>query len=408
MQVLCLMNEGLCQLVQACKELCGVCMKVMHIITDLADGGAEGVLYRLVINEKTNEHHIISLMGEGKYGSLLREAGVSVTTLDMPRGGISIVGVYRLWKTVRLWKPNVVQTWMYHADFLGGLVCRMAGVKPIVWGVRHSDLDPERSSRATIMIAKLSSRLSRFIPKRIAVCAHRAVLVHAGLGYAADRMVVIPNGYDLTRFVPDAGSRSRLRQELGVPDSMPLIGMVARSDPQKDHANLINALALLSQMMIPFRVILVGAGMTRDNQEVAGYISQCGLKDTVLLLGPRGDIPAVMNALDIHVLSSSSEAFPNVLAEAMACGTPCVTTDVGDAAFIVGNMGWVVPPRAPAELSVALAQAITEWKDEDTWSERKRMARERITDNFSIERMVKRYREVWADAINASQRKVTN
>jgi len=378
-------------------------MKILHIITGLNDGGAEAVLFSLCTREQENTHTVISLMDEGKYGFLLKSNGITVKTLGMKRGRVTLFGLYRLFKLIRLSKPDVVQTWMYHADLLGGAMCRLAGVNAVVWGIHHSELNPEQSRRSTILIAKLSSKLSRFIPKRIAVCAEMAAKLHADLGYALDKMVVIPNGYDLDRFAPDPVGRVQLRQEWSLPDDVPLIGMVARFDPLKDHTNLIDALEKLLKKNVVFQAVLVGAGMDEDNEMVVAHLAQCGLTDRVRLLGSRRDIPAVMNALDIHVLSSSSEAFPNVLAEAMACGTPCVTTDVGDAGLIVGSTGWIVPPRAPVELSNALGQAIVEWGYRNGWYERQRMVRERITDNFSIERMVAHYRDVWVEAVNASK-----
>ena len=136
--------------------------------------------------------------------------------------------------------------------------------------------------------------------------------------------------------------------------------------------------------------------MAANNQELCRLIESQGVKDNVLLLGERPDIPSVMNALDIHVLSSSfGEAFPNVLAEAMACGTPCVTTDVGDAAVIVGDTGWIVPTSNSELLANAISEAVAEMQDSEKWAVRRSMCRDRVVLNFSIERMVDNYHNVW-------------
>jgi glycosyltransferase involved in cell wall biosynthesis len=372
-------------------------MRVLHIITGLNDGGAEAVLYRLVTHDADNDHHVVSLTGEGKYGLLLQEKGIKVTALEMPRGRVTASGFLQLWRTVRAVRPDVVQTWMYHADLLGGLVTRLAGV-PVVWGIRNTTLEPGRSSQTTIAVARMCGWLSRRVPRRIVACAHAAVTVHAALGYDAKRMVVIANGYDLGRFRPDGEARQRLRAEWGVTDDVPLLGMVARWDPYKDHANLIEALGLLAAQGQRFMAMLVGTGMTPENRELMQHIAKAGLTERVRLLGPRTDVPAIMAALDVHVISSSAEAFPNVVAEAMACGTPCVTTDVGDAAQIAGDTGWVVPPRNPQALAEALAQALTAQDDREAWATRQQRCRERIAENYSIEAMVQRYRAVWAKA----------
>ena len=373
-------------------------MKVLHIITGLNDGGAEAVLFRLVTHDTQNQHTVVSLTGTGKYGPMLRERGIEVVPLDMPRGRLTLRGLHRLWRTLRRQRPDVVQTWMYHADLVGGIAARMAGI-PVVWGIRNTTLEPGQSSRATIWVARACARLSRHVPVRIVACAQAAQAVHAELGYDAKRMVVIPNGYDLARFVPNMAARQRLRTEWGVADDIPLIGMVARFDPYKDHANLIEALALLAARGLHFQVVLLGTGITPDNAELSQRIASAGLAQRVRLLGARPDVPAIMVALDVHALSSSAEAFPNVLAEAMACGTPCVTTDVGDAAVIVGDTGWLVPPSHPKALADALEAALKAWQDRAAWQARQQACRDRIAREFAIGTMVERYRTVWAEAL---------
>lgn len=373
-------------------------LNLFHIITGLNDGGAEAVLYRLCTHDQQDRHVVVSLMDEGKYGPLLQAAGVEVHCLGMPRRRVTLGGILRLWRLLRASRPDVVQTWMYHADLVGGVVARLAGVRTVCWGIRHTTLVPGLSARSTILVARICARLSHWVPRTIVSCSRAAARVHQALGYAADKMVVIPNGCDLAQFRPDQEARERLRGEWQVADSTFLIGMVARFDPQKDHTNLIAALALLKQRGVEFRCVLVGTGVDSTNESLTKRVAEAGLDQHVRLLGPRNDIPAVMNALDVHVLSSAyGEAFPNVLAEAMACGTPCVTTDVGDAALIVGETGWVVPPRDSRALAEALGDAISQWPDQRAWQARKRACRERIAAQFSLDAMVSAYRKVWAD-----------
>lgn len=370
-------------------------MNVLHIITGLGGGGAEAVLFRLCTHDTQNRHHVISLMDSGKYGPLLEKAGVRVTTLDMPRGRVTLSGVRRLWKLVRREKPDVIQTWMYHADLVGGGTAWLAGARNIVWGLRHSTLDPVESTRGTILVTSLCARLSRYVPRQIVCCAEKAREVHSALGYDAGRMRVIPNGYDLSVFRPDPEAGAALRAELGIGREQPLIGFAARFDPQKDHATLLNALALLKVQGRAPMCLLAGSGLTADNAAIIGMIEDLDLTGEVRLLGRRNDISAFMNALDLHVMSSAfGEGFPNVLAEAMACGTPCVSTDVGDAAIIVGDSGWIVPPRDATALADAIALALTKL-DRPDWGTRKAAAREHVKTNFSITRMVDNYRDIW-------------
>lgn len=367
----------------------------IHIITGLNDGGAEAVLYRLCVHDTENRHLVVSLMDEGKYGPLLQAAGVEVYCLGMPRGRVTASGLTRLWRLLRERRPDVVQTWMYHADLVGGVVARLAGVQAVCWGIRNTTLPPGVSARGTILVARLCACLSGRVPRAIVSCSHEAVRVHRTLGYAARKFVVIPNGYDLARFAPDAAARQRLRAQWDLADETPLIGMVARFDPQKDHATLVSALARLARAGMPFCCVLAGTGVDDGNPALCRAIDDAGLARNLRLLGQRDDVPAVMNALDVHVLSSRGEAFPNVLAEAMACGTPCVTTDVGDAALIVGDTGWVVAPRDPDALAGALAEALAARNDSAAWQARRRAAREHVALHFDIERMVQSYRALW-------------
>jgi glycosyltransferase involved in cell wall biosynthesis len=370
---------------------------VLHVITGLNDGGAEAALFRLVCFDRAHCHHVVSMMDLGKYGPALRERGISVDCLEMQPGRADFASFRKLVRLIRRVRPDVVQTWMYHADLLGGMAARVAGVHAVSWGIRHSNLTPGTVKRSTIWVARACAVLSKWIPARIVSCSAQAAVAHRRIGYASRKLSVIPNGYDLVRFGHDEAARAALRTEWGADDAF-VIGMVARYDPQKDHDNLIGALSRLVGAGHRILCVLVGTGMDRDNASLMAALDAIGVADKVLLLGRRADIPQVMSALDLHVLSSLGEAFPNVLAEAMACGTPCVTTDVGDAALIVGDCGWVVPPRDSVALASAIADAMSAAGDRDAWSARRARARKHIESTFTIERMAESYASVWEAA----------
>ena len=369
---------------------------ILHLITGLNNGGAEGVLYRLCKYDVKNKHIVVSMMDEGKYGPLMKEAGIEVYYLYMRQGRVSLSGLWRLLKLLRKYKPDVVQTWMYHADLIGGVIAKVAGVKHVFWNVRQSTLELGKSKRSTILVVKLSSLISSWIPKKIIYCAQEAKSVHEALGYKRAKAEIISNGYDLTQFSIDSGACIAFRSEIGLRVNENVIGMVGRYDPYKDHVNLVSALGLVKKAGYGFRFVLVGKGLDTNNQVLVNHIRDNQLIENVVLLGQRTDITAVMNGLDLHVLSSLSEGFPNVLAEAMACGTPCVTTDVGDAALIVGETGWVVPPKDSQVLAKAIMQALDEKQSNNqAWLKRKQACRVRIVENFSIDKMIIAYHRVW-------------
>ena len=214
------------------------------------------------------------------------------------------------------------------------------------------------------------------------------------MGYSGKKFHVIPNGYDLTVFSPDPTRRQQLRQEWGVTGEEFLLGCVARWDPYKDHPNLLHALSIAVRAGVSVRCILVGGGMIASNAGLTGLLAKYNLSGSVILAGSRSDVPSIMNAVDLHVLPSVSEAFPNVVAEAMACGVPCIVTDVGDAALIVGDTGWVVPPKNPELLAKAIEAAASGFRMPE-FALRQLAARKRIVDNFSLEKMTEAYLNLW-------------
>ena len=335
-------------------------------------------------------------MDRGVYAARLEQAGFFVSTLDMPRSRVTFSGLLRLFRLIKALNPDVVQTWMYHSDLIGGLAARLAGVKVIVWGIRHSNLDKDINGRATLLVVRLCARLSAWLPTKIVSCSVSATEVHKKIGYQPNKFINIPNGYAVQKFKPDIQARLALRANLGISANRFTLGMVARFDPQKDHQNLFEALRRLKKSEVQFTCLLVGCGMDGGNAQLVAAVDAAGIAKQVSLLGRRDDISSVMNALDLHVLSSVGEAFPNVLAESMACGTPCVATNAGDSALIVGDFGWVVSTKNPLALADGISQAKTLFETDPTaWQALQLGGREHIKTNFALDQMCDRYRRVW-------------
>ena len=355
------------------------------------------MLCRLVAAKKEGvEYSVISLKGRGFYGATLEANGLQPHYFQFARFFeiASLFEFFRLIKRISKLSPDVVQTWLYHADLIGGVAARLAGCRNVVWGVRTAALSPLLNSRFTLAVGWMCARLSGYVPVAIATCSVAAAKEHKKMGYAPSKFHVIPNGFDLTLYKPDSAVRQQLRQQWGVGDHEVLFGCVARWDIYKDHPNLLQAMSIAAEQGLKFRCVLVGGGLIASNMALMSLVSKYNLENFVVLAGSRADIPAVMSALDFHVLPSRSEAFPNVVAEAMACGTPCIVTDVGDAALIVGETGWVVPPESPDLLAKALQQAESSFRSES--NELRRVeARKRVADNFSLEKMTQSYVNLW-------------
>lgn len=379
-------------------------MKIIHVITGLNNGGAEAILYRLCKYDNINEHIVISMMDNGKYGELLKNENLSVYTLNMSAGKLTFSGVVSLYKIIKKLKPDIVQTWMYHANLIGGIVAKIAGIKKIVWGIHHSNLDKTHNKKSTIFIVKILGKISNMVPTDIIFCAEKSYEVHKSIGYRCKNMKVVPNGYELDKFYPNIENIQNLKNELNLNNTKNIIGFVARFDELKDHNNLLHSLKVVKEGIVDFKCLLVGANIVSMNKDLMNMIEKYDLFENIILLGERNDIPDIMNLLDIHILSSYSEAFPNVLCEAMACGTPCITTDVGDATFIIGDTGYVVPIKDPNSMSKKIIEMIYEKENNIlAWENRKLKCSERIVQNFSIEKMILNYQMVWNNLLNKTK-----
>lgn len=374
-------------------------MKVLHIITSLSDGGAEAVLYRMCKFDKSNTHTVISLMNEQKYVPMLKKIGINVFTLNFSNRRVNLKGMVKLYRIIKQIEPDVVQTWLDHADLVGGVIAKFAGKKNIVWGVHHSELKRGESKLSTIFISRINALMSYFIPRKIIYCAEESRKSQEKIGYKKSKGMIVFNGYDWKGFKPDTSIEPSLRNELSIDCDTFLIGHVGRYDPQKDLGNLIDAFSILHKKNLKFQASIVGTELDKENSELVASIKKHDLCMHIHLLGRRDDIEVVMNGIDLFVLSSVSEAFPNVINEAMLCGTPCVTTDVGDSKFIVGETGWTVRPKDSMALADAIIKAYYEKNsNSSSWMQRKAACRKRVEDNFSIDIMIENYKKVWSSS----------
>ena len=377
-------------------------MKIIHIITGLGDGGAEHTLFKICKYDKLNKHIVISLKGSGKYLPLLNKLGVKVYCLNV--NFFSINKFFFLINLLRSLKPDLVQTWLVHADFIGSLAARLAGIKNIIWNVRYSKIEIGKAKIKTILIIKVLSKLSYFIPKLIIIVSKKAKKIYQDEGYDKKKLKFIPNGYDLSILKVNKNKKIDFQKKIRIKKQMPLIGCVARFDPLKDHLNLLNSISLIRLNNINFFCVLVGTNINKS-KILINEIKRLKLNDCIKLLGPTKNISEVMNSIDIHVQSSRSEGFPNVVAEAMAHKTPCIVTNVGDSSYIVGNTGWVVPPNEPVKLAKAIQLAFNEISTKN-WVKRCNKARERIGKKFSIGKMIESYNNLWINVHKKDDKKI--
>jgi len=369
-------------------------MKVLHVIIGLEVGGAENMLKRLVesSSDSISQTVVISLTSLGVVGESLRKLGVTVHTLGMYSFINFPVTLWRLIRLIQRYRPAVVQTWMYHADLIGGLAARLAGSCAIVWGIRSTSIPQGRLS-ITYWLIRLCAISSYFIPDRIICCANSAKAAHIKLHYAEYKMIVIPNGYDFAVFQSDEQTRSIARVRLGINECDVVIGVVGRFDPLKDYSNFVSAAALVAEQHENVIFLVVGRGNDWSNATLRCWIESAGLIDRFHLVGQQTDVAHFLSAMDIFCLSSVNEAFPNVVVEAMAVGLPCVVTRAGDAAIILNDEDYVVPVKD----SAALANALLKMCHFDRVTRMRLGARnaENVRSRYGIDAISQKYADVY-------------
>lgn len=369
---------------------------ILHVITGLAVGGAENALYRLILAFRGSQyqHTVIALTPGGGMYARFAEAGIKLIVLDLRRSPLS--HALQLVRLVRTLRPDIVQTWLYHADFLGGLAARIAGNRNVIWGIRTTDVDGG-CARATSFIRQLCATLSRWVPHTIVCVAEAARRSHSLAGYDAARMVVVGNGFDLSLLTPDRSQRSSLRRQCGFAADDIVLGTLGRFNLDKDHANFVAAAGKLAARHERLRFLMVGKNLDADNADLMRWIAATGHAGRFVLLGERADVAVCLAAMDIFCLSSRTEAFPNAVGEAMAMGLPCVATDVGDVAVLMADTGVLVPKADPD----ALARGVTGLMvlGADYRAQMGQRARERIRATFDMRHVRERFERIYENVI---------
>jgi glycosyltransferase involved in cell wall biosynthesis len=319
-------------------------MRLMFVITGLGAGGAEAMLVKLLAQKAfaRDEIMVVSLLGSGTRSAELIALGHRLEHLGISRSLSTWGRVFGLYLLIRTFKPDLIHSWMYHADLVAGIIGKIASIRHIVWSIRQSNLAREYNKTSTLLVIRACAFLSSFIPNAIITNSTVARQSHIVAGYKTDKIRVIPNGFDLVNYVPKKALRSAFRVSLNMDDETPLVGLVARFDSVKNHAGFFAAAQAIHAALPDVRFVLAGTDIINHNQTLMAMIDKAGLRGQTHLLGAHDDIASIMNGIDVLLSSSHGEAFPNVLGEAMACGTPCVTTDVGDCKTIVDEIGGVV------------------------------------------------------------------
>jgi glycosyltransferase involved in cell wall biosynthesis len=367
--------------------------KILHLITGLARGGAQTMLTRLVthLDRRRFEPLVVSLIDGGPQADAIAAAGVRVLGLGMRQGMPSLRAVRRLRQLIGAEAPALIQSWLYHADMLA-LVA--AGRIPVAWNIRLSSIAGEPHQRQLRILQRILAFLSRR-PVCVMVNSEAGKRYHEAIGYRPRRWEIVSNGFDVEAFQPNPMARADWRRRLGFDAAQRVIGMVARVDGMKDHGTFLEAAQKVAAQRDDARFALIGAGT--EKLPVSPR-----LREALRALGDRNDVGNILPALDLMVLSSHGEGFPNVIGEAMACGVPCVSSDVGEARALIGETGAIVPPGDSGALADAVLGMLA--RDAETMVRLGAASRERIVSHFSIDAVARRYEAIYADIIGAPRK----
>jgi glycosyltransferase involved in cell wall biosynthesis len=305
----------------------------------------------------------------------------------------------RLWGVAREVQPHIIHGYMGVANECALALGRACGAR-VVWGLRASDMDLTSYGTVAVQAFRAGASLSRFADA-IIVNSFAGKNHHVAEGYSGRNMIVIPNGIDTERFRPDAAAGRRMRQQWGIAPEERLIGIVARLDPVKDHATFLTAAASLAQDRSDVRFVCVGARPEPHRTRLEKLATELSLDRRLIWAGHHQELCGIYNAFDVATSSSTSEGFSNVVAESLACGIPCVVTDVGDSALIVGNAECVVPRQEPHTLAAAWNK-ILDWPEEKR-REVGRKARMRMITNYGLDQLAHRTEAVLLSVLKRSR-----
>ncbi len=372
-------------------------IRLAVVVNTTGVGGAERMLARVLVRLPRDEFEVMvfSLEEIGAVGEQLIAAGIPVRAMDFLGSRVpNPIDLITLARELKRFQPDVVQGWMYLGNLYGGLAAKLAQRNlPVAWNIRHSTLDPKIDSRSLRCSAWIGGKLSNVLPQRIVLCAEAARAAHEQVGYKSEKLEVIPNGFDIAEFRPDPAGRKRIREELAIAAEAPLIGIVGRFHPHKDHRTFVSAARVIADRVPNAHFVVVGEDQVFSTADLWNWIDAVGLRDRFRLTGARRDVAAIYASLDVPVCCSTTEGFPNVVGEAMACGVSCVATDVGECAEVIGETGLIVPPQDPERLGMGVVNLLSR-----SPSERAALgqhARQQIIERYDIRVIVERYRQLW-------------
>ena len=368
--------------------------KIVHVITSLDIGGAEKALVSLLQELKKNKKNfipsvVICLKDRGYFYKKIIDLNVKVYCLNMRPNKINLIKQVKLYKILKKEKPDIVQTWMYHSDLVGGVAAFFAKIKTIIWTIHNFNLSIEALGLQTRFVVLLCTFFSHFMPSKIISVSKSAINKHLIIGYNSKKFTHIPLGYK-DRKSPKISNFSKFKSKKII------FGSLSRWNIQKNHKFMIESFGKYKKKSNKnFQLYLAGKGLNHKNKKLLKIIRDNDLKKEVKLFDWIEDTQSFFSNIDVHILTSIGEAFPNVICESMLNNVPCISSNVGDVANILGSTGWIFEVNNYDNLENIFDSIFTEINNYKLWNIRRKLARDRIVNNFGLDLMMQNYYQVW-------------
>jgi glycosyltransferase involved in cell wall biosynthesis len=379
-------------------------MKIVHIINSLKKGGAEGNLYRLCKIQKKKYKNkidiiIITLIDNGYYEYELKKKGIKIISLRINEKNKIfdfIKKITKLRKYIKKINPDIIQSWMYHSNFLTMFIPKKYHNK-IFWNIRHSELNLKISKKMTILLSIICGLFSRFVPKKIIYCSEKSIKFHENNQfYSKKKTRLIDNGYSDKIYYPSNNLRSNFRKKNKIKKTDIILGYAGRYAKQKNIESLLNAFSKIVKNYSNVHLYMVGKEINLQNKELINIMSGLNIKDKIVLLNEQKNLVEFYNGIDLLVLTSHSESFPNVIAEAMLCSTPVLASNAGCSKKIIDKYGFVLNKNDYLSITKGLKRSINILENKKgNWKSLKKNVRSQIKNKFSIEKMAHNYSENW-------------
>lgn len=374
-------------------------MKIVHIITSMNKGGAETTLFKILEYAKSikseDKHIIITFAKFNYFESKIEKLNYEFYKINFVNKYLFFIYFIKLYKILREIRPDLVQCWMYHASFLGGIASKLIGIKKIIWNIRHSNFKFTKTKLSTIIIIKLCSYLSKIIPNKIIYCSNSSYEFHSSIGYETRKKLLIYNGYDKRNFNNNIKNNDLKKSQV-------TFGFIGRYSPQKNIEMYLNALSIFINKhelkKNNIAVLMYGKNIDSNNIKLTQIIKQNNLSSFVELKGYVEDVTVALKEINFLALSSSyGESFPNILAEAMLSGVPCLSTDVGEAKNILSKYGKISQVNDVHTFSKSIEEYYMLYKNKRDYSNLSAACTKHIIDNYSIDKMYYKYEKLWSE-----------